>query len=189
MFRTVPSRIVAFVIVAVALLRVHVAAQGIPTFERYIVTNAIYHEATDMVELPDSDLVFSGYVHFAGGISDGLLMRTDKNAQLEWMRTYSSPDGPVELKRTVFTNGSLYVLGDQAGVILSKLDTSGAPQWAKRLSFGPRTLSRQLQQTLDGNLLVAATDSIGTILTRLDVNGVLMATPPRAVPARETGLH
>ncbi|MBP8041937.1 MAG: T9SS type A sorting domain-containing protein [Bacteroidales bacterium] len=114
-----------------------------------------YDAPSDMVELPDGDIVITGQTRT--NLHNGkelLLMRINKYGDQYWQRTYgtsSDADKPQKLLKSFF--GGFVIAGEMALMKnILRTDDNGNVKW--NFSYGEGTLSDMAENSINGDLFV-----------------------------------
>ncbi len=113
----------------------------------------------------DGYIVVGSTRSFGNGDADALVLKLDKNGQVQWANTYGGTlfDGAFSIWQTL-DNG--YIIGgntwsfkgDRSEIWIIKIDQYGEIQWQKTYSNGSFDYIGSIQQTIDGGYIVAGTD-------------------------------
>lgn len=143
------------------------------TFQRYTDTTSYSYNASDIAQINNSSL----FVLANTSTYRNLLLKTDLNAHLVWAKSYAPAN--IQFHQTLPAgNSSAYILGswyysglDYDGIILCKADSSGNILWARKIQQGFKTRGHSFIKSSDGNLLIAGSDSLHTLLMKVDTFG------------------
>jgi hypothetical protein len=130
--------------------------------------------ANYIIETPDSGYIFIGttFSYGAGG-SDAWLIKTDKNGNTMWTKTYGESNQYETGKSIQLTDDGGYIIagnkssiryeGTGDKVILIKIDSNGDPEWPDTKTFGTPDSSyvaKSCRQTFDGGYVIGGTADI-----------------------------
>jgi hypothetical protein len=133
----------------------------------------------------DGGYIVAGYTDsFGAGGSDGWLVKTDTNGQMQWNKTYGGA-GTDQAYSVVQTRDGGYIIAGEtnssgAGDFnywLVRTDSAGTQLWSKTYGGATTDVATSVQQTNDSGYIVAGyTDSFGAggsdgWLVKTDTNG------------------
>ncbi len=136
-------------------------------------------------QCPDSGYIISGYTCSYGvGACDALLIKTDKNGDTLWTKTYggSMPDGGYSVAQCVdggfIMTGKTNSFGVGSGdVLVLKTDSNGTPVWSKTFGAAHLDFGTCVKQTNDGGFIISGlftptgTSSTDIYLVKTDAAG------------------
>ncbi|MES2680622.1 MAG: T9SS type A sorting domain-containing protein [Bacteroidota bacterium] len=141
--------------------------------------------AKSVVELPDSSLVIAGYTSsFGNGGYDAYIIKTDKNGNLLWQKTFGGTDWDFAYSINNTSDGNLIVCGTtysfgrgENDAFILKLDYNGNFLWTKTYGGTKSDDLKEIVPTLDGGFIATGTtksygDSLGDIwVTKFNSSG------------------
>lgn len=124
-------------------------------------------------ELNNGDLIFGG-IHNAQTMEHMWLIKTNKNGNLRWSRTFGGTIGDNGVTAIV-TPDSGYVIAGSTGSFannsrgyLVKADSSGNMEWSK---FYSNSYFNSVENTLDGGLIASGFGTFGFYVVKTDAFG------------------
>ncbi len=124
----------------------------------------------DVAQLSDSGYVLCGYTNsFGNGGYDGYLVRTDKNGDTLWTKTYGGTDWdflfsvkPTSDNGFVLTGGTYSFGNGGEDVYVIKTNSTGDTLWTKTYGGNNEDVGNEVQQTADNGFIICGnTDSFG----------------------------
>lgn len=152
-----------------------------------------------VVQLIDSGYVVAGYTNsFGAGGYDAYLVKTDKNGNVVWQRTFGGEDWDFANDLVVAADGSIWVVGyttsfgsgKKDGFVL-KYDNAGTLQWQKLIGGTENEELNSIIKTNDGLIAtVGYTESKGEVngdgyFLKMDLNGDTLFTRTWGGPYRD----
>jgi len=150
--------------------------------------------ARSIKETPDSGFVLAGYTYSFGDSGDMYLVRTDKNGDTLWTKTYGGPGGDA-CKAIEITADSGYILFGSTfssrwnvDVYLVRTDKNGDTLWTKTFGTSYNDVIYSGQKTIDGGFVLAGLlDTIynDIYVARVTASGDTLWTRRYGGPGRE----
>jgi len=144
-----------------------------------------WDEAFSVQQTSDGGYIVAGYtISFGAGSYDIFLIKTDANGNISWAKTYggTSSDWAYSVQQT--SDGGYIVAGwttsfgaGGSDFFLIKTDANGNISWAKTYGGADYDWAFAVQQTLDGEYILAGVtysfgaDSTDIFLIKTDANG------------------
>jgi len=107
----------------------------------------------------DGGYIISGYTEDLGVNGDVLLIKTDGNGQIQWLKNFGGNGSDYGYSVQQTTDGGFII---SSGMYLIKTDANGDSIWTKTGVYG-----NSVQQTTDGGFII----SNGMYLIKTDTNG------------------
>lgn len=124
----------------------------------------IYSEqGASIVQTPDSGFAFAGYTSsFGAGSTDFLLIRTDRDGNLLWSKTYGGADMDICSNVSIAADGGFYLsgfsksfaTGPDEDMLVIKTDSAGNFLWATNCSGSQPDWATNGRATSDGGYVV-----------------------------------
>lgn len=140
-------------------------------------------EANSVQQTSDGGYIIAGVTGASAGKSNVYLVKTDKNGQEQWSKTFGSQDVNMGNSVQQTSDGGYIVAGttgsstdNKASVYLIKTDTNGVEQWSKTLGDQDVNEAFSIEQTTNGGYITA-----GTVGTSGKSNAALFKTDPNGV--------
>lgn len=141
-----------------------------------------------IVETPDSGFVIAGHTNsFGVGGFDAYLIKTDKDGNLEWQKTYGGSDWDFAHSVILMPDGGYVIAGETYSsglgnndVYLIRTDSLGNSIWQRTFGTSQNDNASDILLALDGNLYVSGTtNGLGnggndTYILKVDINGNLI---------------
>lgn len=163
---------------------VKVDSMGFPSWQKFIggTGNDI---GRSVIQLADTGFVIAGYTNsFGAGGYDVYVIRTDKNGNVIWQKTFGGTDWEFAYDVVLASDGNLFVVGNtqsfgngKMDAYLLKIDLSGNLLMQKTYGGDENEELRSIIKTNDNNLAtVGYTESRGDVdgdgyFAKLDLNG------------------
>lgn len=135
----------------------------------------------------DGGLILAGETSFkASGSSDGWIVKLDRNHEIEWFRILGGVKEDAFEDIALSTEGGYVAVGwttlpdDRVLGWVTKVDSTGATEWAHEHSVGPSTEFHRVLPAADGSFVYAATKARngdlgrGTVVGGLAIDGAMV---------------
>lgn len=125
--------------------------------------------AHGLIQLPDSGYVLAGETYsYGNGNKDAYLVRTDKNGDTLWTRTYGEAGDEVFYSIAYIGNGSIVAAGkaknastQETDGFMVRVDTSGNTIWQEYFGSAQEDDIRGIKQNADGNIVSMGSTNAG----------------------------
>ena len=176
--------LIAFAVILVSSTFVYCASAEEPQMEWSKTFGGPGEDAGNAVQqTSDGGYTIAGYTDsFGAGRTDVYLMKTDKNGNEEWSKTFGGTDSDWGNSVQQTSDGGYIIAGEAyffgpADICLIKTDKNGNLEWSKTFGGTGWDEGYSVQQTSDGGYIIAGyTDSFGAgsddvYLIKTDENG------------------
>lgn len=168
---------------------VKVDSMGFPSWQKFI-GGAGNDIGRSVIQLADTGFVIAGYTNsFGAGGYDVYVIRTDKNGNVIWQKTFGGTDWEFAYDVVQASDGNLFVVGNtqsfgngKMDAYLIKLDLNGNLLLQKTYGGTENEELKSIIKTNDNNLVtVGYTESRGDVdgdgyFAKLDLNGDTLFT-------------
>lgn len=148
-------------------------------------SNGLNEEGQCLLEMPNGDLVIAGFQNNSDGIEDLLVLRTDKDGNLLWQKTFGTTNEPEKgYGITLANNGDLVIAGEYRNntfankdIYIVRLNDAGDLIWENTYGlFGTfDEIARDVVALDDDSFVLAGTTNFlqggGGLLMKIAGNG------------------
>lgn len=156
-----------------------------PNWEK-VFGGKLFDKATDIARMPNGDILVLGYTEsFGAGDTDFYVVKTNKNGEKEWTKTFGSEGSEISRKIILTADNEALLIGGrytkkirESDIFIVKIDKNGQLIWEKSYEKQPYNSAEAAVGTPDGGILITGRIRSGRevlgndlYILRLDKNG------------------